>query len=665
MTVAAIVPVKSFLENGATKVWPLPFQFIAAADLVVERFDLTGARTLLVLGSDYSVSGGNMATGSVTTVVAKPAGWTIRASRATPRTQPTDYTPTDTFPAETHERALDREMLCIQELANGVGGIGDVEARSLRLPAPETVAPLPLPDGRKSRMFGWDINGNPLMMAAQAVIDFVWPVLEPIIATITQGEPGPAGPVGPAGAPGIPGTPGPPGLPGASSDNALENYAPAGFKYSILDGSGFAAFGIKDDGTSVMTRMEVETINDVPFEALIGGGSGGGGPVTERNYTAEHNGVYSYGQSLSTGEAGVGGAGVATAVQRFDNLRFAGGVRTQDSGTPYTALVPLIETVVGTAGETPIGGATDIIKELALVEDSLDSTDITYRMLGSAPGQAAQVIAALAKGSGPYNRMIADITNGYALSQAAGRTFKAQAVFWTQGESDRNAGTAAATYKAALVQLRTDIDVDAKAITGQLEPVVMFSYQTSSYTGSQYLGNAQWEVQQENPNHYVACPVYHVAFGGEHLTTANYKVLGAYYGLAYKRVIIDGDTDWRPLQPIHVERQGKLVLARFHVPAGQLTVDTTTIAARPNKGFTLVTSTNTPITINAVDIIGPDTIRITAATAVGAGAKLRYGYNGQDGGNIRDTQGDSLVFDGGGINYPMHNWCVVFEKVMI
>ncbi len=51
------------------------------------------------------------------------------------------------------------------------------------------------------------------------------------------------------------------------------------------------------------------------------------------------------------------------------------------------------------------------------------------------------------------------------------------------------------------------------------------------------------------------------------------------------------------------------------------------------------------------------------AEPVTAGFTLNYGdlINGTCGGNIRDSQGDTYIFNGGGLNYPMHNWLVVFS----
>lgn len=33
-------------------------------------------------------------------------------------------------------------------------------------------------------------------------------------------------------------------------------------------------------------------------------------------------------------------------------------------------------------------------------------------------------------------------------------------------------------------------------------------------------------------------------------------------------------------------------------------------------------------------------------------------------GNLRDTQGSTVVFDGTGVNYPLHNWALLQQGVI-
>lgn len=105
--------------DGVTTLFPVPFYFLEQTDLVVTRLNADLTTTLLALGSNYSVSGaGNQAGGSITVFVSPAIGTQLKISRVVPVTQETDYVANDPFPAESHERALDKlTMICQQALA--------------------------------------------------------------------------------------------------------------------------------------------------------------------------------------------------------------------------------------------------------------------------------------------------------------------------------------------------------------------------------------------------------------------------------------------------------------------------------------------------------------------------------------------------------------------
>lgn len=181
------------------------------------------------------------------------------------------------------------------------------------------------------------------------------------------------------------------------------------------------------------------------------------------------------------------------------------------------------------------------------------------------------------------------------------------------------------------------------------------------------IGLQHLAAQEDYGNIRVASPLYQLpTVDGVHLTNVASKVIGAYFGLAYKAIIVDGNTAWKPLMVSTVSVSGQNIDLTYNVPAGALAFDTTTVAAQTNHGFRLVDSGGSPLTISSVSILNADTVRIVAAATVPAGAKVYYGFSdpantseGTDKGNLRDTQGDTVVFDGGGINYPMHNWAVL------
>lgn len=125
MTVSTTTTEVSYTGDGSTTAFPVTFQFFGTtttAELeVIERTIATGAEATKVNGTDYTVSGGNNATGTVTatTAPASTVQWVIR--RNTTQTQETDYVENDAFPAETHEDALDRVTMISQEQERDLG----------------------------------------------------------------------------------------------------------------------------------------------------------------------------------------------------------------------------------------------------------------------------------------------------------------------------------------------------------------------------------------------------------------------------------------------------------------------------------------------------------------------------------------------------------------
>jgi hypothetical protein len=132
MTAAALTPSKEYIENGVTLAYAVPFRFKAPTHIKAQRIAADGTVTELVYGSNYSVVGGETdAGGTLTVTVAGVAGTRLRIRRVTPRAQDMDYTTGDTFPAESHEGAIDRAMLIDQEQDQK---IDDTATRALLVP---------------------------------------------------------------------------------------------------------------------------------------------------------------------------------------------------------------------------------------------------------------------------------------------------------------------------------------------------------------------------------------------------------------------------------------------------------------------------------------------------------------------------------------------------
>lgn len=395
-------------------------------------------------------------------------------------------------------------------------------------------------------------------------------------------------------------------------------------------------------------------------------------------YDAQINHVITYGQSLSIGQA----TPVQSSTAAYDSLMFTRGMRPQydyqgeTAAQWYAALVPAVEiaspnpTYSATLAETPTRGTLDSIKERISAEDGLNYTDHRYQLLGSNPGFGASTIAQISQGTTHYNRMVEQVTYGKALASAAGDTYAVQAVHYVQGTSDYLSGTTEAAYLASLNTLVADIQTDLKAESGQSKRIPVIVAQTANHRSAAAddvpdIALAQLACHESNANLYLATPMYHLPYQDlYHLTGEGSRWLGAHMGLAYKRIVIDGE-DWEPVRPTSDVVAGSNWDVTFAVRTGlALEWDTTTVSAQTDYGFTLVDSGDSPLTVSSVTITGDNTVRVTAASTIPAGAKLRYAWQGnanQGLGNLRDNQGDTIVFDPSGTNKPLHNWSVIFE----
>lgn len=132
MTISTTESKISYNGNGTTTVFAFPYPFFQDSDLVVIRVAANGTETTLALNTDYTVTGENTDNdGSVTCTTAPVSGSRLVIYRQIALTQETDYISGDAFPAETHERALDRLTLISQQLQEELD-------RSAKLPVTST-----------------------------------------------------------------------------------------------------------------------------------------------------------------------------------------------------------------------------------------------------------------------------------------------------------------------------------------------------------------------------------------------------------------------------------------------------------------------------------------------------------------------------------------------
>ena len=394
-----------------------------------------------------------------------------------------------------------------------------------------------------------------------------------------------------------------------------------------------------------------------------------------------------YGQSWSTGYDAVP---VISNSPRYDNLMLDTGIRNaniDDMSAVATSFVPAVESrviemvngVQRRLGETPVSAQMNMVKQLMESEDGWVVMDSSYQLLGTAPGMGSKTLAQLEKGTIYYARLIEQVRQANQIAAAMGKRVVVEAFSWVQGSLGR-----AGNYADALEQLRLDIDTDVKAITGQTEVVKCITWQSFIYNKSlrakqvydQYVGAAE-----TYPHIICAGATYHlnnVRPANLHLDSESQDWLGAYFGVAYKRTIIDGEK-FEPLKPIGSHIDGNALYIKFHVPYGSLVFDSDYFDDATNEvkneGFALFAADGTEKTITNVSIVSPDTVKILCVEEVSDTDRLTYGDISTDAyqwvnhnrGHLRDTQGDVLQYKSGNLGdahsvLPLHNWCVLFDK---
>jgi hypothetical protein len=141
-TYAAQPPRDDIVEDGVTTVHSIPFKFFDAAEIVVTRILVDGTEILLAQPTHYSVTGGAVdgvaALGSITKVNGGIDGATLRIDRNTALSQLVVYDPTDDFPARSHQEAIDRLEMQIQEIRRDLITRADVVAIILATLIPGT-----------------------------------------------------------------------------------------------------------------------------------------------------------------------------------------------------------------------------------------------------------------------------------------------------------------------------------------------------------------------------------------------------------------------------------------------------------------------------------------------------------------------------------------------
>jgi hypothetical protein len=378
----------------------------------------------------------------------------------------------------------------------------------------------------------------------------------------------------------------------------------------------------------------------------------------------------SYGQSLAVGGDANRPNSVVSVTPAYNSIMPNLGVRSSDYGQrKFTSFVPLVERLSsdGKMGETPCSGACFMFNQAL--------ADKTFQLFAVASGRSSQSVEALSVAP-DYTRLTNDITYANTIAVAKGKTFSLRAVSYIQGEADITLGTSYDTYLQTLSQLNTNVNNDILPITGQSSAIPFVVGQTSSTNRSTAsmaypaMALAQLYLCMNNQNFTLGTPMYMFNFLADntHLSAANYRILGAYQGYAAKKFIVDGVKNF--IYATSAIAVNNTIMVSFNVPVAPLVFDTVRVTNPGNYGFVATDSNGVKIKIKSVTIVNGNTVQIVCLRKASA---LKYAINGTykkagrlsgPRGCLRDSQGDSIIFDPQGSNWPLYNWTPIFDIVL-
>jgi len=149
--------------EGATPPYPIAFPFHENIHVAVTHRGADGSETPWLEGSQYTLDAAPDGSGGTLAILAGHAldpGESLVIARTVPMTQEADYQESGRFPAETHERALDKLTMIAQQLHEALG-------RALAVPTTDQAPGLVLPIDaeRAGRFLAFDGEGRPVAAA--------------------------------------------------------------------------------------------------------------------------------------------------------------------------------------------------------------------------------------------------------------------------------------------------------------------------------------------------------------------------------------------------------------------------------------------------------------------------------------------------------------------
>lgn len=211
-----------------------------------------------------------------------------------------------------------------------------------------------------------------------------------------------------------------------------------------------------------------------------------------------------------------------------------------------------------------------------------------HRWVAAAGGVGGELLADLGPGNVRYDEMQADVVALHgSLQEVEQSQIEAVALCMTHGSADAASGTTLATYRAGIEQLRQDWRDDMNAITGRAdEPILTVDMHSFELGADTLLENQQRKaihdalrnITDVSPNIYNcgARPTCGMgtADGIHYSSWADYQTLAEQHAKVIRRVTVDGDTAWKPLQFASITAEaGNIVRVTLEGGSGPAVLD--------------------------------------------------------------------------------------------
>jgi len=152
MSINSTVSKVQYTLTQANQTLAVPFYFFANTHLKV----IKSPQTTLTITTHYTVTGANMEAGGsvILTGTGTAIGDVITIIRNAPATQLVDYIYNSAFPSETHEQALDKLTMLVQQLIA-------IQTGTLRFLESEVIDGTLSKAARANKVLAFDANGVP------------------------------------------------------------------------------------------------------------------------------------------------------------------------------------------------------------------------------------------------------------------------------------------------------------------------------------------------------------------------------------------------------------------------------------------------------------------------------------------------------------------------